>query len=60
MALVNRHSAGIEFGDAFTIDVRANDFVASLGEARSGNQAYVSTTDDGKTHSDSPLAQHSF
>jgi len=47
--LVDRDAAGIELGDALAIDVRANDLVSGFGEASSGDETYVPTTDDGKT-----------
>ena len=47
--LVDRDAAGFELGDALAIDVRANYLVSGFGEASSGDETHVPTTDDGKT-----------
>jgi len=49
MMFIDRNAAGIEFGDALAIDVRADYLVTCFGKTSSGDQADVSTTDDGKT-----------
>src|SRR5271168_430053 len=44
--LVDRHAASIELRNAVGVYVRAHHFVASLRQARSSNESYVSTTND--------------
>ena len=46
MMLVYRNAAGIELGDALAVNIRADDIVAGLGKASSGDQTNVPTTDD--------------
>src|ERR1700674_2855671 len=44
--LVDGDAAGIELGDALAIDVRANYLVSCVGEASSGDETHVPTSDN--------------
>src|SRR5262249_40994544 len=60
MFFVNRDLTGFELGDAIFVDIRAEDFVASRSEASAGNQAHITTSDNGQTHCFSPLERVSI
>src|SRR5215469_3703011 len=53
---VNGHAACLELGNAVFINIRANDIVTRFRETGSGDQPYVSTSDDRKTQKRSSLS----
>jgi hypothetical protein len=54
MMLVDGDFAGVELRDPIRVDVGADDVVACLSEASTGDQAYVTTTYDTKIQDASP------
>ena len=52
---VDRNATGIQLGNAFTIDVRANYFVSRLGKTSPGDKTHITATDDRKAQAKTPF-----
>ena len=52
--LVDGDFAGVEHGDAFGVDVGADDFVAGFGETGAGDETYIPTANYGDAQAEAP------
>jgi hypothetical protein len=57
MLFVDGNNAGVQLGDAFGIDVRANYVMSGFRETRGSHQSHITTPDYANMQSETPLSR---